>query len=256
MIVSHEGSALGQDRAGLSLIFAGGTRPRAADIVRLADAHAEGAGGFAVSHRPAEREGWLELLSSGLAFDLGGLAPAESAPLPQQIHRYGFPSPEEAFAVEAIRLAPGSHLAAGAHLLPIVRTMCALAARMARLPGIGAVAWHPARTAIEPELFVRSIDAWLSGGAFPALGLVALTDTPEGGLASEGLAFFVGQELLIDPAAGLSSRDSARLAIRLINLIVAEGPQRIARDFTALDGEPLSAKPSPDGRLLRIGRAG
>ena len=54
----------------------------------------------------------------------------------------------------------------------------------------------PARTAIEPELFVRSVDAWLGGGAFPALGLVALTDTPEGGLISEGLTFFAGQEIV------------------------------------------------------------
>lgn len=64
-------------------------RPDADAIAALASAGGQGMP-FAVTHRPDPGEGWLELLASGLAFDLSGLPPAAPDPLPPLVHAFGY----------------------------------------------------------------------------------------------------------------------------------------------------------------------
>jgi hypothetical protein len=87
---------------------------------------------------------------------------------------------------------------------------------------------------------------------FPALGLTALAEVGDGGLHSEGLAFFTGQELRIEPELAGDKAAAARLAVRLINELVERGridqPERIAGP----QGEPLKLAPSENGRFVRV----
>jgi hypothetical protein len=246
----------GQATTGLSLLFARGRRPGAADIVALARQRPPGAAAcdFAVSHVPPPEEGWLELLIGGLTFDLAGLLPAGPARTPARRHVFGFDGPELPDDLEAVWLGPSVHLAGGAALLPVVRATMAIAASLARLPGLRAVCWHPADLWSETALFVRMAGTWLDGGAFPALGLTALIRDADDSLRSDGLAFFTGQELWLEPDAEKTPAEAAKLAVHFIHRLVEGGAIHSARELIAPNGARLAAEPSPDRRLLRIWR--
>lgn len=275
-----------QAGTGMSLMFATGSRPSASDVKRLsgvaphpvpsvksaladaavpasdasvsggAAAGSPGAQEFLISLVPGGDAGWLELLANGLAFDMSGLAPGDPAAPVEAAHLFALPQDISGFALEAVRLEPGPHIASAATLLPLVRTMAGLAATLAALPGVAAVCWHPARSWMDPRYFVRLVQGWLAGGAFPALGLTALDRSADGLIRSEGLACFIGQELVIDPQPGESPADSAKLAVRLIDSLVASGPLRAAQGLAGPRGEVLLAEPSADGCLVRIRRGG
>lgn len=239
--------------AGLSLLFGTGGRPNAADIVRLVE-DARVTGLLArVSHVAPEAEGWLELLASGLTFDLRGLAPAASAPLMPVHQSYGYGDGGEPVR-GAIELVPSGHIVAGAALMPILRIMLGLASTLVmQLPGVLGVAWHPAGTVMEPRYFSRLVMAWLAGGAFPALGLTALHTAADGSVASRGLAHFTGQEMQLEGRPGEAAADTVKLAIRVVDHLVRHG--RIAEAQRIGSGaDALLAEPSQVGKLVLIWR--
>jgi hypothetical protein len=242
---------------GLSLLFTPGHRPTAAEVRGLAErmaAAGDRLGGFALGHQPDEAAGWLELLVSGLSFDLTGLPPAPPERAPARCHTFGLDGPELPDDLEAVRLMPSPHIIGGAALPPVVRTITALAAALAQLDHVRAVCWHPAGTVTETALFVRIIGAWLEGGPFPSLGLTALVRDDNGGWRSEGLAFFTGQELRIEPDAKSAPSEARKLAVRLIHRLVEQGPIKAVGELLGPDGSLLDVEPSLDGRLLRIWR--
>jgi len=242
---------------GLSLLYAKGQRPLRSDIAQLADLHlAATEGGFSLGHLGDLSSGRVELVASGLSFDLSGLAPADSSGIPEIAHRFGEVDPSNLSEVEGIRLDVGEHLSGGRALLPVVRTMMGVATRLAGLAGVIAVAWHPARSLMGPGLFRRQIDGWLAGGAFPALGLASLAADDGGGLRSEGLAFFTGQELLIDGTVAGGRQGAARIAVRLIDAMVEQGPITAPVELAGIDGSALLATPAPGGRLVRVSASG
>ena len=116
-----------QGRAGISLLFAVGTRPTASAIEALMDASESAGRAGRVSHRADDGDGWLEILASGLTFDLRGLAPAAAAALPPANHGFGLDLGDARHDLEAVVLTPGPHIAGGAALMPVVRTLMRLA---------------------------------------------------------------------------------------------------------------------------------
>jgi hypothetical protein len=236
----------------LSLLFAAGARPRVEEIDRLAAGPLREGIGFTISHRPHPPEGWLELLAQGLTFDCAGLHPGEGFAPPPAGQFYGI-DPQCADAnLAAVTLTPGPHLAAGAHLQPVVRTTAALGARLAALPGVEAVCWHPAGTWIEPKYFARIVKEWLGGGAFPALGLTALHRRSDGVLASQGLGFLIGQEIELAVPAQVSPADAARLAVRLIDGLVESGAITEPTSLLGPHGERLDAEPNAASGIVRV----
>lgn len=243
-------------RAGLSLLFPTGTRPTVQDIVRLFETSAASGLAARISHIPQSEQGWVEILASGLTFDLRGLAPGQPASPAQGDEprfRYGFEGALDADELEAIELVPSGHIAAGAGLLPVLRTMAGLAANLALHLPVAAVAWHSAQTLMEPRYFSRIVLNWLSGGAFPALGLTALVPAGDGSIASSGLAHFTGQEMQLEGRADEPQADTVKLAIRLIDYLVREG--RLDAPHTIEAGDTtLLAEPSQVGRLVLVWR--
>ncbi len=230
----------------LSVVFAAGDRP---DGVRLAAAAKHSAAhGFAVSLEGVGEHGnWAELLSSGLTFDCHGIAPGPAAAGPPFSKLLGLTG---APIGEAISLQPGPHIAGGAALRPVVRALLALGCDLARMPGAIAVCWHPSGCAMDPAYFNRIASDWLAGGPFPALGLTAVSPSADGGLRTEGLSFFIGQELELAPVDSLRDEEQARLAIRLIDALVAIGPLMEPRAF-AFEGQPaVRVSPIQGGQTL------
>jgi hypothetical protein len=247
----------GASTSAASLLFAPGDRPGAEHVRALARLDTT----FVISLEPpedstaqsgaaAQAVRWLELLANGLTFDLEGLTPGESQPLPSRGYAYGLPAAFPQGPLEAISLRPGPHIAAGGRMLPVVRGTAWLAARLAALPNVRAVAWHPARTWSGPQHFRDSVGRWVEGGAFPGLGLTALAPTPEGGLQSEGLALFTGQELRLEPRLVSDRAAGARLALRLLHWLVETGRLEQQEALAGPSGESLLLMPSANGRFV------
>lgn len=235
-------------RGCLALLFAHRARPDAAAIHALA-ARSEG---FAVTLEP-EGANWLELLVHGLGFDLLGLAGGPPAATPADRHRFDFDE-EPAGRLEALSLVAGPHLAGGEAMLPVVRSQLALALILAELPGLQAVGWSPAQSWMGADYFKRSVAAWLEGGPFPALGLTAVTPTFDGALQSEGLAFFTGQELRIEPELAEDRVAATKLAVRLLDELVVQGALSGPIRMEAPGEAMLALEPSPNGVFIRVRR--
>lgn len=241
-------------QAGLSLLFASDKRPSADDVERLLQSSDIAGAAAHVSYRPKDdREGLLELLVSGLTFDLVGLEPAAALPPPPRTHQFGLTGDDAREGLEAITLLPGHHLSGGHAMIPVVQAMLGLAGHIALPLSVEAVCWHPAQSWMEPQYFSRVALGWLSGGAFPALGLTALTHTADG-VRSEGLAFFSGQELMVMRRKGEGAADTAKLAVRFIDYIATNGPFRRELEFQGPDGEALRVVPGDFGKLATIER--
>lgn len=236
----------------MSLLFAAGMRPRADDLERLAATRLGEGLTFSISHRAETNAGWLELLAQGLTFDCSGLMPGDPAPMPPAGQFYGVDPALAQRDLVAVGLHAGPHLAAGAGLLPLVRTIARLGARLAALPGLAAISWHPAQSWIEPAYYVRIVSEWLRGGAFPALGLTSLQRASNGTLTSLGLAFLIGQEIELVPPAGTPVADAARLAVRIIDGLVTSGSMDVAGELAGPAGEVLDAIPDAVRQVLRI----
>ena len=203
---------------------------------------------------PAQQH-WLELLRDGLTFDLSGLSPGPASAFPSLAHRFDLPALPAPDDYEAMALRPGPHIAAGGNSLPLNRTMLALACDLVRhFEDIVAVGWGPAGSAIGRRFFESVTSAWLDGGPFPALGLTAFVETPDGALQSAGLAFWIGQELRIEPPLNADRIAATRLGIRLVNHLVIIGGLASDERITAPDGTRLVLRPSRERALISVWR--
>jgi hypothetical protein len=187
-------------------------QPSLLDLAALARASRS----FGVTHQDADA-GQAELLRDGLTFDGHGFAPGPVLEADATLQQVALPGDFAAADLAMITLRPGPHLAGAGQLLPVVRMLAGLVLALSDLPGVRAVAWLPARLMMSPAWFAEAVGVWLRGGPFPVLALTALARS-EGGFASSGLAYFVGQEFVFSGKDG-----DVRGAVRLTDWLVAHG---------------------------------
>ena len=252
------------DAAQLHLLFAKGKRPDVAAITAFAKRQQA----VALSHdlstdgtqsvddsRLGQQPICVELLRDGLTFDLSGLSPAPGSAFPTINHRFDLSVIPTSAGYEALLLVPGPHLVAGARSQPVIRTMMALACDLIlHFDELRAVCWSPSCSAIGRRFFESIISAWLDGGPFPALGLTAFAEQSDGGLQSEGLAFWIGQELRIEPPLSADKVAATRLGIRLVNQLMLSGGMDADDRIIAPDGTPLVLRPSRNRALISVWR--
>lgn len=243
-----ESSATVASKALLSLVFEKHRRPDADAIAELAG-HRDEVMAFSISHRPPGEEGWLELLVRGMTFDCHGLVPADAIDLPDGGSLLGLADyPHGA----AIAILPGPHLEPGRAMMPVIRNLAGLGQILSRLPGLLAVRWLPAKSWMTPDYYNRLVKDWLLGGAFPALGLTALERQEDGSMVSRGLEFLIGQELRLDPKPGMSAMQMARIAVRMVHMLIDQGRMEAPATLTGPDGEILIATPVRNRTRLHI----
>jgi hypothetical protein len=112
----------------------------------------------------------------------------------------------------------------------------------------------PSRSAIGRRYFESVVSAWIDGGPFPALGLTAFVAAPDGALGSIGLDFWIGQELLIEPALCADKVAATRLGVRLVNQLVLTGGLSGDERIIAPDGTRLVLRPSGDRSTINVWR--
>lgn len=247
--MTENNSIISEDKGAiLALSFNSGQRPDAQALVALA---AQGAAvmPFAVTHIAAEPDVWVELLTGGLPFDCRGLAPGRCGVPENGAALLGL---AEVPSGEVITLEPAPHLAEGRGLMPVVRALAGLATELCQLPGVTGVFWYPARCWMTPKYFIGVVQEWLKGGPFPGLGLTSLRHAEGGAMVSLGLDYLIGQELHFEPNRKVHPAAMARIAVRLVNDLVASGPLVRPAQLRGPEGELVEVQPAPDGRVLRI----
>lgn len=206
-----------------ALLFDPGARPDAKAVADLANS----LGSFAIDG--VMDAGTIAVIKDGLSFEIGGLRPGEVCEAPETVHRVALSQSTTLEGKTALTVAAGEHLAGADHLLPVVRVMTALVGELGNLPGAEVIVWQPARLAMSVAWFHESIGAWLGGGPFPALALAALVRRPDS-FTSEGLHFLMGQEFVLTGRNGEVSQEDSRIAIRLMDWLVAHGRLDSARE--------------------------
>ncbi|WP_143736965.1 hypothetical protein [Erythrobacter tepidarius] len=203
----------------------------------------------------AKNEVWLELLRDGLTFDLRGLAPGPCPVIPPITHRFDFTWQEGAEGLEALAVLPGPHLAGGERSMPVMKAMLALARDLTQhFPDLIGIHWAPSHSVIGGRFFESVITAWLDGGVFPALGITAFEETPDGALQSLGLDVWIGQEVRIEPPLAADRISATRLAVRLINQLVIVGGLDGSERIIAPDGTRLVMQASRNSQYIRVRR--
>jgi len=233
--------------------FPSGKVPDARAVLDLLAQETDASRIFTITHHPADDESWLELLASGLTFELCGLGEGARAPVVDM--RYGVAPDVDLAAAGWLCLTPGGHLSGGRSQLPVVRVMASVVMGLLDLPDAMGVAWGPARTIMSVEHFRRVIPGWLKGGAFPALGLTALTRDAAGTVRSDGLDFFAGLELRIDPLLAKQPGLAGKIAVRLIHSLVEGWKVNESVEVEGPEGEILGVHPEENGKILRVCRA-
>jgi hypothetical protein len=243
-------------KSGVSLLFASGSRPDADAVARALSSLGDSALGTTISFRPDAVEGWLELLTTGLTFELHGLRPALPMAVTDPRYRFGFEGAVAPAGLESTTLITGPHIFGGRAMVPIVRAITGLAASLALALPVSAVCWEPAAIWMAPSYFTRLVVAWLAGGPFPALGLTALDTNEEGVVTSRGLDYFCGQEVEINPREGDARSDSVKLAMRMIDNLIRKGRIERRTELESPSGRTIIAEPTADLRRVRVWRGG
>lgn len=204
---------------------------------------------FAISHIAPPEEGWIEILRDGLTFDLHGLADGPVQKTPDIRAGVGI-DPAARSGLAVLTLSPGPHLAGAQRLLPVIRVAAEILMDISRIGSATAVVWLPANLIVRTDLFVKAVRPWLDGGPFPAPALVALHSDASGQVRSEGLNFFIGQEFLLQSKASENGASLARVAIRLIDWLVAHGPISISTEAVLAGTGAVFLEVSESGRIL------
>lgn len=236
----------------VALLFAAGQRPRVSDLVALSLKQGQFAVTFESEPGPPGERQWAELLANGLTFDVSGLAPGPAEAPEQGSHFYGFDQKVDLASCEVLRLVPGPHLISGGPMIPVIRCLAWLAAELAALEGLQAILWKPASAVSTPGYFREGVMRWISGGAFPGLGLTALVPQEDGTMISEGLALFTGQELVIDRGIAQDRASAAKLAVRLLHWLVETGHIERTQSLTGPSGESLMLEPDHHAGVVRV----
>lgn len=198
---------------------------------------------------PASGMPTLECIVSGLAFDIATHDTWDDAN--DLMVEHTFDVDADLLPVRAgLSIVPGPNIASAAHALPVVRAGAALVRSVCDIGEPLAVIWRPIGSAMSVAYFCGAADIWLDGGPFPALGLTTLREAPDGGLHSQGLAIFTGQELRLSPAIAETGAQAYALGARLIDRLVEGTPVREAFALPAQDGRTVHLAPSPNYRFV------
>lgn len=151
----------------------------------------------------------------------------------------------------AMGLALHPHIGQGFRIPEIAKAFLALGASLAKQLGATGVFWRPAALQTGPDYFVEVVDSYVSGGVFPVLPIVDFEfEDDEGGLRSNGLDLFCGQEFEIQ-SDQMERQELIRRAIRLAHDLATNGAVEDEQDVPDIDPDNvIHLTPNNSGNLL------
>ncbi|GAB5347694.1 hypothetical protein [Alteriqipengyuania sp. 357] len=192
----------------------------------------------------------LSLQRAGLGFDLVGLAPGPSVPVPDIGDGDVIDQAARRSVTHASSLRLGPHIAAGRRSLTILREWFRLGNAIATTFGAQGLCWVPGGIAMESAQVAAHLRAWDARADVPVNLLASFRLTLDGALQSHGLAYFTGQEFRIE--APLLQGDEAALARLIFTHLFYAGMQERSVELAAPQGYPLRLEPSGNRRFLRV----
>ncbi|WP_336986593.1 hypothetical protein [Altererythrobacter aquiaggeris] len=208
----------------------------------------------AANESAGARQGWLEILHGGMTFDITGLRPADALPVSRGENLFQMDQTWPTSSLAALPITAGPHLAGTENTLPVVRALLDLAAQLSEIEGCVGICWRPARSWMGRKYFQTIVNEWMKGGPFPSLGLVSLRPALDGALQSEGLSFFLDRELRIAPEIAADRISATKVASRLIDSLIEEGPIHEPLKFEGMSGERLRLDVSANQRYFTLAR--
>ena len=192
----------------------------------------------------------VALQRAGLAFDLVGLAPGPAIPVPDIGEGGAVLRASKRSMVDASSLRLGSHIAAGARSLTVLREWFGIAEAIASAFDATSVCWVPGSIVIAPDRLAEALHAWDTRGEVPVTLLASFRATLDGAFQSQGLAYFTGQELRLEPQ--LMRGEEELLARLIFTHLFYAGKQEDTIQLAAPDEHALRLVPSGNGRVVRV----
>lgn len=153
----------------------------------------------------------------------------------------------------AIGVALSDHIANAKHDSTVNRTFLELARIIGEALNATSVIWQPAKLHIGFEYFVEASDQYITGGPFPVLIQIAISESPKGTFHTSGLSYFSGQEMRLSAPATYPARQVIKRLVRIAHDIATNGKIDTPTEAQGfVPGETLSLNPSADHHIVDI----
>ncbi len=222
---------------------------------RLADLSVSGKMSEGISLTPSQYQSRdrLEVMTGGMGFELIHYSAEEisqNLSIADLEHIF-CEAPEKRLA--GIGIKPGKDIGAARHSDTVNRALLKLARYVGQSVNARTIVWRPAGLHVGFDYFVGSTDHYISGGPFPVLSQIAISETAKGEFETSGLSYFSGQEIRITSPDGYEPNEVVKRLVRIAHDIATNGKieKKIETDGF-VRGEKLLITPQTDGSMVEV----
>lgn len=195
----------------------------------------------------------LEAMIGGMSFTLTHLDTSEIRPIFENADMEHIFCKPPSKKTPGIGIALGDHILSARHSETVNRALLQLARHVGQSLNAAAIVWQPAQLHIGFDYFIGATDHYITGGPFPVLAQIAISETAKGEFQTAGLSYFSDQEIRISAPAGYAPNEVVKRLVRIAHDIATNGKieTKIETDgFIA--GEKLFLTPQDNGQSVEI----
>ncbi|QTD56429.1 hypothetical protein [Parasphingorhabdus cellanae] len=155
--------------------------------------------------------------------------------------------------MSAIGITLSEHIANAKHDSTINRTFLELARIIGKALNATSVIWQPAKLHIGFEYFAEASQQYITGGPFPVLIQIAISESSDGKFQTFGLSYFSEQEIRLSAPTDYPANQVIKRLVRIAHDIATNGRIDTATEAQGfVPGETLSLSPSADLSIVDI----
>lgn len=155
--------------------------------------------------------------------------------------------------LSGIGIVVSDHVASGKRSDTVNRALLQLAQHIGQSIGAASIIWRPAKLQIGFDYFLGATDHYISGGPFPVLAQISISENPKGIFQTSGLSYFSEQEIKISAPKGYASNDVIKRLVRIAHDIATNGKiDKTIETDGFIQGERLSITPDNNSEFVEI----
>lgn len=155
--------------------------------------------------------------------------------------------------LSGIAISHGEHIASAKHSGTVNRALLQLAKHVGQAIEAASIIWRPAQLQIGFDYFIGATDHYISGGPFPVLAQIAISETTEGLFQTSGLSYFSEQEIRISAPPGYAPNEVVKRLVRIAHDIATNGKIDTKIETEGfVQGEKLSITPHKDREFVDV----